>query len=295
VPERLGGLIILFDESITRWQEVLGAGMRSKETIKGYRVTLNMLRKHLETKHNSKVYLEELKGSDIESFFNQRKTRGNTTATTETHQVRINAFFRYAHSQKWIPEDISKTMLKIKRKLSPREYLSPEEQELLNSNIKNPMMRIFFTTLYNTGLRLNEALTLEMNDVDMIKKEIFVRNGKGRKHRRIPISDKLYDILTGYLENIRTKRESDRFFATGHTGKLSEHYVTISLRQAVKTSGIKKRITCHVFRHSFASNLVKKKVNILVIQKLLGHADIATTAVYLHADDEDLRNAVNEV
>lgn len=286
---------ILFEDAITRWQEVLTAGMRSKATIKGYRITLNMLKNYVEGNRNSKVYLEELKGSDIESFFNYLKTRGNTTATTATHQVKINAFFRYAAEQKWIEEDISKVMLKIKRKSAPREYLSPEELELMMKKINNPMMRVFLKTLYNTGLRLNEALSLETNDVDFEKQEILVRNGKGGKNRKIPISNKLEVILTEYFENIRTKRETERVFATGQTGKLSEHYVKTMLRKAIKESGLKKRITCHVFRHSFATNLVKKKVNILVIQKLLGHSNITTTTIYLHADDEDLRNAVNEL
>lgn len=269
--------------------------MRSAQTVKGYRITLNMMKKHLETKYNSKVYLEELKGSDIESFFNYLKTRGNTTTTTSTHQVRINSFFRYAHSQNWIAEDISKVMLKIKRKLAPREYLTPEELEEIISNIKSPLMKVFFTTLYNTGLRLNEALTLEINDVDLIKKEIFIRNGKGGKHRRLPISEKLKIILEDYINNTKTKRETTKFFATGQSGRLSEHYVKITLRNTLKELNIKKRVTSHTFRHSFASNLVKKKVNILVIQKLLGHNNIATTAIYLHADDNDLRNAVNEL
>lgn len=295
MPEEIGGIRLLFDEAINLWSDLSSAGMRSPHTVKGYKITLNLIRKHLETKYNSKVYLEELKGSDIESFFNYLKARGNTTTTISTHQVRINSFFRYAHSQNWVSEDISKAVLKIKRKLAPREYLSIEELGEILKNIENPLMKTFLLTLYNTGLRLNEALTLQLEDVDFVKKEIFVRNGKGGKNRRIPISDKLERILTEYIETTRTKRESNNFFATGQTGKLSNHYVKICLRNAIKKAGIKKRITSHIFRHSFASNLVKKKVNILVIQKLLGHSDITTTATYLHADDNDLRNAVNEV
>ncbi len=137
---------------------------------------------------------------------------------------------------------------------------------------------------------------MTLDDVDLIKGEILLKYGKGGKSRIIPISKKLDEILEEYLKKIRPKVNSKYLFATKRTAKVSVKYVANSLREALKKLGWQDReITIHTFRHSFASKLIKRKVNLKVIQKLLGHSDISVTAIYLKADIGDMKEAVEEL
>ena len=119
---------------------------------------------------------------------------------------------------------------------------------------------------------------------------IHVRNGKGRKSRRIPICNTLREKLLDYLE--WRVPDADQFFATKKTGKLSLATVQSTIKETRERLGCSKKITAHVFRHSFASELVKKDVNIVSISRLLGHSNLKTTSVYTHVAQDQLVDAV---
>ncbi|BDU51669.1 tyrosine-type recombinase/integrase [Haliovirga abyssi] len=287
---------MLFVEAIEKWKYVLTAGMRSKATIKGNCVILRYFKNYLEEEKNSKIYVEDIKKSDMESFFKKLVEKKLESSTLSTYQIRLNSFFKYLYSNELIKEDLSKAVPKIKRINKQREYLTQEEVEKLIGCIEKPLLKTYFKTLYYTGLRLNECLFLEKRDINFKKELIYIRNGKGGGSRYIPMSKKLKKILLEYKENNIPEVETTRFFSTKYTGKLSNYYVAITLRKAVKKAGFfGRKITSHTFRHSFASSLVSKNVNIKIIQKLLGHSNINTTMIYLNASNEDMRKAVNEL
>lgn len=129
-----------------------------------------------------------------------------------------------------------------------------------------------------------------MEDVDLKDKVIHVI-GKGQKYRKIPISNKLYTILIEYLDN--RKSSSNYFFVTRVTAKVSNQYINLCLKEAVKKAEINKDISCHSLRHSFASNLLLKGATIQDVRELMGHADVKTTSIYLHSIAENLRSSVN--
>src|SRR5699024_533189 len=111
----------------------------------------------------------------------------------------------------------------------------------------------------------------------------------GNKSRTIPMSDKLHELLSDYIE---WRPESKCLFATEKTGKLSKIRVQAVVRETRRKLGWKRDITPHTFRHSFATRLVQKKIDIVSVSKLLGHSDLKVTSIYTHASMDQLEEAV---
>jgi site-specific recombinase XerD len=162
----------------------------------------------------------------------------------------------------------------------------------LLDSVKSPLLKILISTLYYTGLRISECINLELDHVDLQNEVIYVKYGKGKKDRNIPISKKLKAILNDYLKSTRLDTNSIKLFCT-RTGSISPSYVNRVLNVSSKEAGIKKHVTAHILRHSFASNLLKHGIDIVKIQRLLGHAHLRTTCIYIHTTIEDLRDSVD--
>ena len=156
------------------------------------------------------------------------------------------------------------------------------DQEVANllrctPNLKH---RTFLTTLYAAGLRLSEAASLKIVDIDSQRMQLNVQSGKGRKQRQVPLSPRLLEALRTYWKACRP----EKLLFPGncpdkpYTGTSIQKTIKISARRA----GIKKNVTPHTLRHSYATGLLEAGVDILTISKLLGHASFKTTMVYLH-------------
>ncbi len=146
--------------------------------------------------------------------------------------------------------------------------------------------------MFYAGLRINECVNLKLDDVDFNNEEIKVIEGKGNKDRTVPMNDTLIELLEEYLDNGRIEAGTDRFLSS-KSGKICAQLVNREIRKAVKSAGIQKKVSCHVLRHSFASNMLDRGANILQVQKLLGHESIETTSIYLHTTFEELQEAVD--
>jgi integron integrase len=175
--------------------------------------------------------------------------------------------------------------------------------------------------LYGSGLRLTEALTLRVKDLDLDRREIVVRRGKGGKDRVTVLPAALVEPLRRHLDRVRRTHQRDldrgagavvlpdalarkvpsavkawvwqwlfpaaRRYLDSATGDRRRHHVHASLIQravgeAVRQSGIAKRASCHTFRHSFATHLLDAGYDIRTVQELLGHSDVSTTMIYTH-------------
>lgn len=188
--------------------------------------------------------------------------------------------------------------------------------------------KLVLQLLYGSGLRQAEALNLRLKDIDFGMKEIIVRQGKGGKDRRTVLPQSLHHALKLQVDQVRRLHTEDvaqgfgevymppalarkypsamrepawqflipatRIGADPATGVLRRHHlhhtaVTKALRKARKIAGVHKHVTCHTFRHSFATRLLERGYDLRTIQELLGHADISTTEIYTHVLNKNKR------
>jgi len=284
---------MLFTNSIELYEKYLITIDRSQQTVRGYLIELRCLNRFLEKKYNGLVYLEDLKVGDFEAYLLHLKQKGDAPASRRRMVYIIRALYNFCIKKDMVLRNEGMKLDSIPVPQKERDYLNEDEFEQLIGAIEHRLIQLAVVTMFFTGLRVSECLHLTLEDVDLAKKSILVRNTKSKKDRRIPINDKLLPILLEYLCQWREGSNSDLFFATKKTGMLSPGYVNIVLHKATQELEWNRVITCHNLRHSFASNLVKKKVDLVRIQKLLGHSSLKVTGIYTHADTSELEEAVN--
>jgi integrase/recombinase XerD len=187
---------------------------------------------------------------------------------------------------------MSENRLNSSRYTQKKDNISELEFIRIAKQIKNSTVKALLHTIFYTGLRLGEAIGLKTEDVNFEHEYVHVKEGKGKKERMVPMNDKLKKILTDYLSDERVDAATDNFFSC-RTGKISSTYTEEALRETLHEMGIEKQITPHVLRHSFASNLIERGVDLFRVQKLLGHENIKATNIYLHTNMEELERAVN--
>ncbi len=167
--------------------------------------------------------------------------------------------------------------------------LGRQEVDQLLRCTKNLKQRTFLTTLYATGMRYSEAANLRIADLDPQRMQIRITNGKGAKQRQVPLSPRLLSELRSYWIEYRP---ASLLFPGKTPEKL---YCDTSIQKAIKVSAlaanIKKNVTPHTLRHSYATGLLEAGVDLLTISRLLGHASFATTMIYLHCRREHLHSA----
>ncbi|MEA5024010.1 Tyrosine recombinase XerD [bioreactor metagenome] len=284
---------MLFREGIKLFKKHLIINERSPETLRAYMLELENFIDFTENQHNGPVYLDEIIVQDIEEYLHELKLKGSSTSRRSRMVYILRSFYNFAIRQELVGKNIAALVDSVKVQQKERNFLSDEEFQALVSVIVNPTIKVLCYTLFMTGLRIKEALDLTLEDVDLAGKVIRIRHGKGNRSRKVPISDKLLPILKDYLGRIRPPSGSKHFFATKVSGRLSASMANKTLKEAVLELGWNKKVTCHVLRHSFASHLVRKNVNIVRVQKLLGHASLKTTSIYTHATLDELAEAVN--
>ena len=165
-----------------------------------------------------------------------------------------------------------------KRPLRLPTVLSTDEVWRLLGALTSPRLLVLFTTIYGTGLRVGEACCLMTRDIDADRGVIHVRAGKGNRERVVTLSLRLLELLRSYwLQD----RPIAPWLFSARTGRHIDPTVAReALRQAAQKAGLRKRVTPHVLRHSFATHLLEAGTDLRVLQVLLGHSDIETTTIY---------------
>ena len=215
----------------------------------------------------------------------------------------LRSFFEYLIFEKYIkinPLSLIESP-RISRKLP--DTLTIKEIDLLISNINistNEGERniALIETLYGCGLRVSELISLKISD--LFFSEGFIKvTGKGNKQRLVPISDLNKRVIKSYMDNSRKKlkieeKSKDILFLNRRGKKLSRAMIFTIIKRLAKLSDIKKNISPHTFRHSFATHLLKNGADLKTIQQLLGHQSITTTEIYMHIDNKMLVKAINK-
>lgn len=288
-----GGMDMLLEKAIQGFSDHLESKERSQETVRGYGQALRDFKKYMEKKNNGHVYVDEIDVSDLEGYLSYRKAEGDQPVSRNRSLYILRSFYDYLAKRDIVTKDISQKLEPIKVQRKERTYLEEEETEELIEAIDHPVIKAAVITMSYTGLRVSELCSLTLEDVNLDTGLIKVRQGKGNKDRTVPINDKLLEILKEYKDSCRTEVDTDRFFATAKTGKLSPQSINRCLHQATEKLNWSKQVTAHVLRHSFASRLVKNKVDLPALQRILGHSDLRVTSMYIHQNLDQLKDAVS--
>ena len=164
--------------------------------------------------------------------------------------------------------------------------------------------RVLFFTLYSMGLRLGEGLRLQTGDIDGVRKRVHIRNAKGNKDRLVPLPTKTLQVLRRFwwvhkhpifIFPNRKRGLENAHLADSH---LDRSGVQVAMQAVVKELKIKKKISCHSLRHSYATHLLEAGVDMLELQKILGHVSLLTTSKYTHLASHTTHRAdkyINEI
>jgi len=240
---------------------------------------------------------------DLEAFINDL----NQIYIAARSQARIisgiKAFFNFLIQEDTIDSNpaVLLDLPTIGRKLP--EVLSVEEIDLLESFIdlskpEGHRNKAIIETLYSCGLRVSELTDLKISSLYFNDGFIIV-TGKGSKQRIIPIGEKAIDDINFYKEHYRSTLKipddyTDFLFLNRRGKKLTRVMIFTIVKELAVLAGIKKNISPHTFRHSFATHLVEGGADLRAVQEMLGHESIITTEIYTHIDREYLKQVVNE-
>jgi integrase/recombinase XerD len=175
----------------------------------------------------------------------------------------------------------------VKSLITALDNYSPVDSASSTSELVKLRNKLILALLYSSGLRVSELVTLQTNSVDLNERTIRIR-GKGEKDRIV-----LFDDATkGMMEEFLQKRscDSEYIFVNRRGNHLTPRYVQMMIKDYARVAGIKKKVTPHILRHSFATHLLKNGVDIRAIQQLLGHSNLSTTQIYTSVDMQTLKN-----
>ena len=177
---------------------------------------------------------------------------------------------------------------RAKRKKGLPKVLPQAEIKAFLDALKSPKHRAIAMVLYSGGLRVSEAASLKVSDIDSDRGQIHIRQGKGRKDRYVVLSPVVLNVPREYA---RVERPYDWVFPAGH--RRDRHITSRTIQQqvsrAAKAAGIEKRVTPHMLRHSFATHLLEAGTDLRYIQELLGHPKISNTVIYTHVAKREAR------
>ncbi len=235
---------------------------------------------------------------DILEHLMKLRDEGIQPSSAARKLVAIKVFFRFLLSQRLIPSDPSGVIESPRLMKGLPEVLDVEETvRLLKSasgrdGIRSIRDRALLELLYASGLRVSEASGLKLTDLN--QEAGFLRcMGKGGKERVVPVGRHALQWIQKYLQQARPgfkPKAGVRELFLSRLGKpLSRVSIWMILKQYVKLAGIRRPITPHTLRHSFATHLLQAGADLRVVQELLGHASIATTQIYTHVDRARLK------
>jgi site-specific recombinase XerD len=266
------------DQSIEQLGQDLALANYAKSTRERYVRTAQVLREHCGKP------LVEVTREDLRAFVESLQSRGPTPSQLAQALYAVRFLFRRTLGR---PELVS--FLKLPRRYSPLPtVLSVEEVNALLRALRDRRYQALAMVMYGAGLRIREAIALEVRDIDRSRGVLQIRHGKGNKAREAKLSPVLYEWLRQYWA--RERPTLPYLFASRKTGKLPRMAtVRRAFARAAKEAWIKKRVTPHVLRHSFATHLLDEGTDVHVVRELLGHTSIRTTARYARVTQKRIR------
>lgn len=269
----------------------------SDNTVAGY---LNDVRKLLDFLEGEGIRLSEVTPEQLQTFAAAIHDLGVGERTQSRIISGVKSFFKYLHLDGYL--DINPALLLENPKLGTYlpEVLSVNEIDAMIAAIdmgsaEGQRNRAIMETLYGCGLRVSELTGLEVSKVFLDEEYLIVR-GKGSKERLVPMSPAAVAEIRAYMiqrAEMDIKPGSENILFLNRRGRyLTRTMILLIVKRLGELAGIRKTISPHTLRHSFATHLLEGGANLRAIQQMLGHEDISTTEVYLHIDRTRLRDQI---
>jgi len=268
---------------------------------------------------HGKRHPSELGKADVEAFLTYLASSRNVAASTQNLALSSILFLYREVLECPLPWLTDVTRAKKPARLPT--VLNRQEIQTLLTKLDDPLLDLVVRLLYGTGMRLLEGLRLRVKDIDFVRREIVIRDGKGGKDRVTMLPESLADRLKAHIRVVKAQHDADLaqgrgevwlpgalavkypkapwdwgwqyvFPATGfsvdpRSGAVRRHHVDEkrvqrAVRLAGQAAGIAKPVSPHALRHSFATHLLESGYDIRTVQELLGHSDVSTTMIYTH-------------
>ena len=237
--------------------------------------------------------------SDIREFISVLNDDGISARSQARIISGIKSFYKYLIIEDYINNDPTMLIENPKIGLKLPDVLSIAEIDMILSAIDlskkhGERNRAMIETLYSCGLRVSELINLKISNVQFIEGYLKV-TGKGNKERLTPIGSKAVKYMSLYINEVRIhqkikKDNEDFIFLNNRGSKLTRVMIFTIIKKLVNIVGIKKKISPHTFRHSFATHLIEGGADLRAVQEMLGHESITTTEIYTHLDKDYLRS-----
>ena len=267
----------------------------SQNTLESYKNDLNKFRNFLEKNNKSVLKADHFL---ILSFLSFLLDKGFSSKTVSRNISSLKSFFKYLISVEHIKIN---PMLNIDAPKSgiflPTTLTVEETQQILDApNELRPIEmrdKAMLYTLYATGMRISELISLNMHNVDLTRGSVQVI-GKGGKERLIPLTNDAITMIKKYLTNARDKlskgKDHNNIFVSTHGKQISRHSFWHRIKVYLKKVDVKKEVHPHTLRHAFATHMLNNGADLRSVQLLLGHSDLATTQIYTHVAQAEVKN-----
>jgi integrase/recombinase XerD len=265
----------------------------SRNTLAAYRRDLRDFHSFLGPRRR----MTDIGPDEIVAYVERLRRRGLKPASVARRLSALRGFYRHlvregdAGRDPTEHVDLPRPSRPLPKALSKRDVLALVESADV-SRARGIRDRALLELLYATGMRASECLALRLDDINLTAGYV-VCTGKGSKQRLVPVGAQALARVRLYLRDVRPlyarRRDAGRLFLNPRGGALSRQSLWTIVRRAALTAGLRRRVSPHVLRHSFASHLLEGGADLRSVQVMLGHADIATTQIYTHLPTSALR------
>ena len=249
-------------------------------------------------KYRKKTDPEDIDIEDIRSYLASLKRNHITPSSQSRKLSAMKSFHKFLMLEKYVSKNVAKLIQNPKQEKKLPTVLSIEEVEnLLNVLTEDTPLELRNKTMielaYSSGLRVSELINLKISNLHLQNGFIEIL-GKGNKERIVPVGEEAIDLINKYLETARllfvNNKSKDYVFLSRRGTNMSRQMFFGIIKEKAKLAGITKEISPHKLRHSFASHLLERGIDLRLIQELLGHESISTTEIYTHINNTKLKN-----
>lgn len=258
-------------------------------TIAAYRRDLGQFFHYLEERGLVLRQVDNLHVRGFLAFLHERRLKKSSLARK---LAAVRSFFRFGIKKRWFAENPAKAVSTPKQEKRMPSFLTEEEisglLEIPRGNRPLDLRdRAVLELLYATGIRVGELVGINLEDFSLAERSVRVR-GKGKKERIVPFGRKAEERLREYLrargELLRKRVGVNALFLNYQGGRISVRSIERMVEKSIRLTAVRRKISPHSIRHSFASHLLSRGADLRVIQELLGHESLATTQKYTHLD-----------